>query len=66
LDDLLGDLDVQLEEPEVAISALRQAAPLALAADAPAGPGDDRDPPVQTCHASSPSRVPITGIFFWN
>lgn len=29
---------MQLEEPEVAISALRQAAPLALAADAPAGP----------------------------
>ena len=40
-----------------------------LATDLPMprpGAGDDRDPPVQTCHASSPSRVPITGIFFWN
>ena len=32
-----GDLDVQLEEPGVAISALRQVAPLALATDAPTG-----------------------------
>ena len=35
-------------------------------ADAPGGTGDDRDPPVKTCHASSPFRVAITGIFFWN
>ena len=36
-------------------------------ADAPAGAGDDRDPPVQTCHASSPRRPqPRPGCIYWN
>jgi AraC-like DNA-binding protein len=54
-------IGVRAEEPGVAILALRQAAPLALAADAPAAPRD-RAPPNWSTAAAEPSHRFVADI----